>query len=173
MPATVPDVPLNNSVGMPQLGFGVFQVGDDEARAAVATALDCGYRSIDTAALYGNEHGVGAAVSASEIPREELFITTKLWNADHGAGRVRPAFERSLDKLGLDYVDLYLIHWPVPSRDLFVETWQEFERLSAGTALARAKFDGLRRNAIFALGPARARRARALLERLTRTPAPW
>jgi len=116
---------------MPQLGFGVFQVGDDEARAAVATALDCGYRSIDTAALYGNEHGVGTAVRASEIPREELFITTKLWNADQGAGRVRPAFERSLDKLGLDYVDLYLIHWPVPSRDLFVETWQEFERLYA------------------------------------------
>jgi 2,5-diketo-D-gluconate reductase A len=116
---------------MPQLGFGVFQVGNDEARSAVATALECGYRSIDTAALYGNEHGVGVAVSASGIPREELFVTTKLWNADQGAGRVLPAFERSLDKLGLDYVDLYLIHWPVPSRDRFVETWEAFQGLYA------------------------------------------
>jgi 2,5-diketo-D-gluconate reductase A len=131
MPGAVPDVTLNNGIRMPQLGFGVFQVGNDEARAAVATALECGYRSIDTAALYGNEHGVGVAVSASGIPREELFVTTKLWNADQGAGRVPPAFERSLDKLGLDYVDLYLIHWPVPSRDRFVETWKAFERLYA------------------------------------------
>jgi 2,5-diketo-D-gluconate reductase A len=131
MPGAVPDVTLNNGVRMPQLGFGVFQVGNDEARAAVATALECGYRSIDTAALYGNEHGVGAAVRASGIPREELFVTTKLWNADHGAGRVLPAFERSLDKLGLDYVDLYLIHWPVPSRDRFVETWEAFQGLYA------------------------------------------
>jgi diketogulonate reductase-like aldo/keto reductase len=131
MPAPVPDVRLTNGVVMPQLGFGVFQVGDDEARAAVATALECGYRSIDTAALYGNEHGVGLAIRGSGVPREELFVTTKLWNADQGAGRVRPAFERSLDKLGLDHVDLYLIHWPVPSRDLYVETWREFERLRA------------------------------------------
>jgi 2,5-diketo-D-gluconate reductase A len=131
MAGDVPDVTLNNGVRMPQLGFGVFQVGDDEATAAVATALDCGYRSIDTAALYGNEHGVGVAVRASGIPREELFVTTKLWNADHGADRVRPAFERSLDKLGLDYVDLYLVHWPVPSKDLYVETWRAFERLHA------------------------------------------
>ena len=125
----VPRLRLNNGVGMPQLGFGVFQVGDDEAQAAVSTALDCGYRSIDTAALYGNEHGVGVAVRASGIAREELFVTTKLWNADHGAARVRPAFERSLDELALDYVDLYLIHWPVPSRDLFIETWRAFEGL--------------------------------------------
>jgi 2,5-diketo-D-gluconate reductase A len=127
----VPDVMLNNGVRMPQLGFGVFQVGDDEASAAVATALEFGYRSIDTAALYGNEHGVGVAVRASGIPREQLFVTTKLWNADQGAGRVGPAFERSLDRLRLDYVDLYLIHWPVPSKDLFVETWRAFERLYA------------------------------------------
>jgi 2,5-diketo-D-gluconate reductase A len=131
MPGAVPDVTLNNGVRMPQLGFGVFQVGNDEARAAVATALECGYRSIDTAALYGNEHGVGVAVSASGIPRGELFVTTKLWNADQGAGRVLPAFERSIDKLGLDYVDLYLIHWPVPSRDRFVETWEAFQGLYA------------------------------------------
>src|SRR3954469_16963277 len=131
MPGAVPDVTLNNGVTMPQLGFGVFQVGDDEARAAVATALDCGYRSIDTAALYGNEHGVGVAIRASGIPREELFVTTKLWNADQGAGRVGPAYERSLDKLGLDYVDLYLIHWPGPSLDRYVATWREFEQLHA------------------------------------------
>jgi 2,5-diketo-D-gluconate reductase A len=131
MSGTVPEVTLNNGVRMPQLGFGVFQMGDDEARAAVATALECGYRSIDTAALYGNEHGVGLAIGASGIPREDVFVTTKLWNADHGAGRVRPAFERSLDRLGLDHVDLYLIHWPVPSRNLFVETWDEFQRLYA------------------------------------------
>jgi 2,5-diketo-D-gluconate reductase A len=131
MSGVVPDVVLNNGVRMPQLGFGVFQVGNDEARAAVTTALEAGYRSIDTAALYGNEQGVGIAVRASGIPREELFVTTKLWNADQGAGRVRPAFERSLDKLGLDYLDLYLIHWPVPSQDLFVETWKTFEQLYA------------------------------------------
>jgi 2,5-diketo-D-gluconate reductase A len=131
MPGAVPDVTLNNGVTMPQLGFGVFQVGDDEAQAAVATALDRGYRSIDTAALYGNEHGVGVAVRASGIPREELFVSTKLWNADHGAERVRPALERSLDRLGSDYVDLYLIHWPVPSRNLFVETWAAFQELYA------------------------------------------
>jgi 2,5-diketo-D-gluconate reductase A len=131
MPGPVPDVTLSNGVRMPQLGFGVFQVGNDEARAAVATALECGYRSIDTAALYGNEHGVGAAVRASGIPRDEVFITTKLWNADHGARRVRPAFARSLDKLRLAYVDLYLIHWPVPSRNLYVETWQALKLLYA------------------------------------------
>jgi 2,5-diketo-D-gluconate reductase A len=137
MPGAISDVTLNNGVRMPQLGFGVFQVGNDEARAAVATALDCGYRSIDTAALYGNEQGVGAAVRASGVPRKELFVTTKLWNADQGAARVGKAFERSLDTLGLDYVDLYLIHWPVPSRDLFVETWQAFEQLYAdGRVLA-------------------------------------
>jgi len=131
MSATVPVVPLNNGVPMPQLGFGVFQVGDDEARAAVTTALECGYRSIDTAALYGNEHGVGVAIRESGIPREELFVTTKLWNADQGADRVLPAFERSLGKLGLDHVDLYLVHWPVPSKDRYVETWRAFERLYA------------------------------------------
>ncbi len=131
MADTAPYVTLNNGVAMPQLGFGVFQVGNDEAAAAVSTALECGYRSIDTAALYGNEHGVGVAIAAAGLPREEVFVTTKLWNADQGAGRALTAFGRSLDKLSLDYVDLYLIHWPVPSRDLYVETWRTFERLHA------------------------------------------
>jgi 2,5-diketo-D-gluconate reductase A len=99
--SVVPDVTLNNGRSMPRLGFGVFQVGNDETTAAVTTALECGYRSIDTAALYGNESGVGAAITSSGIARDDLFITTKLWNADHGSGRVGPAFERSLAKLGL------------------------------------------------------------------------
>ena len=131
MTDATPMVRLNDRISMPQLGLGVFQVGDDEAMAAVATALECGYRSIDTAALYGNEHGVGVAIKSAGVPRAELFVTTKLWNADQGIDRVLPAFERSLDKLGLDYVDLYLIHWPVPSRDRYVETWRAFERLYA------------------------------------------
>jgi len=122
---------------MPQLGLGVFQVAEDETTAAVLTALACGYRSIDTAALYGNEAAVGAAIKTCGILREDLFVTTKLWNSDQGTDKVRPAVERSLAKLGVDYVDLYLIHWPVPSTDRYVETWQAFERLSA-EGLARA-----------------------------------
>jgi len=125
----VPDLVLNDGTRMPQLGLGVFQVGDDEARSAVAAALGCGYRSVDTAALYGNERGVGIAVRSSGIPREQIFVTTKLWNSAHGADGAGPALARSLEKLGLDQVDLYLIHWPVPSRDLYVETWQAMERV--------------------------------------------
>jgi len=124
-------VRLNNGVSMPRLGFGVFQVPDEQATAAVAAALETGYRSIDTAALYGNEHGVGVAIKSAGVPRQDLFVTTKLWNADQGAERVLPAFERSLGRLGLDYVDLYLIHWPAPSLDRYVETWRAFERLYA------------------------------------------
>jgi 2,5-diketo-D-gluconate reductase A len=127
----VPELRLRGDVSMPRLGFGVFQVANDETTAAVLTALECGYRSIDTAALYGNEAGVGAAIATCGIAREDLFVTTKLWNSDHGSTRVREAFERSLTKLGVEYVDLYLIHWPVPSNDKYVETWQAFERLSA------------------------------------------
>jgi 2,5-diketo-D-gluconate reductase A len=130
--AIVPDVRLNNGVLMPQIGLGVFQVGDREAEQAVEAALQCGYRSVDTAALYGNERGVGAALRSSGVPRTDLFVTTKLWNAAHGGDLVEPAFTRSLDKLGLDYVDLYLIHWPVPSRDLYVQTWRALAQLYAG-----------------------------------------
>ncbi|MEU6037447.1 aldo/keto reductase [Actinomadura sp. NPDC047616] len=127
----VPTVTLNNGVEIPQLGFGVFQVPDDETTAAVTAALEAGYRSIDTAAVYGNEAGVGRAVAASGLPREDLFITTKLWNADQGYDATLKAFDGSLAKLGLDYVDLYLIHWPTPARDLYRDTWRALERLAA------------------------------------------
>lgn len=116
---------------MPQLGFGVFQVPDDETEAAVTTALEVGYRSIDTAAAYGNEAGVGAAIAKSGIPRNELFVTTKLWNSDQGYDSAMRAFDDSLRRLGLDHLDLYLIHWPTPKRDRFVETWRAFEKVLA------------------------------------------
>ncbi len=128
---TVPLITLNNGVGMPQLGFGVFQVPDDQAQAAVEEALRVGYRAIDTAAIYGNERGTGAALAASGIGREQLFITTKLWNADQGYDSTLRAFDVSLAKLGLDQLDLYLIHWPTPARGLFIDTWRAFEKLYA------------------------------------------
>jgi 2,5-diketo-D-gluconate reductase A len=128
---TVPHVRLNNGVSMPQLGFGVFQVPNDETEAAVLTALEVGYRGIDTAKVYGNEEGVGAALAKSGIPRNELFVTTKLWNSDHGYDSVMRAFDDSLRRLRLDQLDLYLIHWPTPKRDRFVETWRAFEKLLA------------------------------------------
>ncbi|MEV0011426.1 aldo/keto reductase [Streptomyces sp. NPDC047973] len=128
---TVPTVTLNNGVTIPQLGFGVFQVPDDETTTAVTSALDAGYRSIDTAAVYGNEAGVGRALASSGLPREELFVTTKLWNADQGYDATLRAFDASLAKLGLDHVDLYLIHWPTPARDLYTETWRALEKLLA------------------------------------------
>ncbi|MGV9248249.1 aldo/keto reductase [Streptomyces sp. NPDC003710] len=140
MSSKVPPIILNNGVEMPQLGFGVWQVPDDEAETAVATALEAGYRSIDTAAIYGNEEGVGKAVAASGIPRQDLFVTTKLWNSDHGYDATLRAFDTSLEKLGLEYVDLYLIHWPLPSRGLFVETYKAFEKIYAD---GRAKAIGV------------------------------
>ncbi|NJP44256.1 aldo/keto reductase [Actinacidiphila epipremni] len=127
----VPAITLNNGVLMPQLGFGVWQVPDDEATAAVATALEAGYRSIDTAAVYANEEGTGRALAASGLPREELFVTTKLWNTDQGYDAALRAFDLSLSKLGLDFVDLYLIHWPQPRRDAYTETWRALERIAA------------------------------------------
>ncbi|MHC5262756.1 aldo/keto reductase [Streptomyces sp. UC4497] len=130
--STTPEVTLNNGVTMPQLGFGVFQVPDDEAHAAVTSALDAGYRSIDTAALYENEKGTGRAIADYGLAREDVFVTTKLWNTEQGRDTALRAFDASLDRLGMDYVDLYLIHWPVPSRDKYVETWQAFEEILAG-----------------------------------------
>ncbi|WP_055695867.1 aldo/keto reductase [Streptomyces prasinopilosus] len=131
MVSMVPPITLNNGVTMPQLGFGVWQVPDAEAETAVAAALEAGYRSIDTAAAYGNEEGTGRAVAASGVPREDLFITTKLWNDDQGYDAALRGFDASLAKLGLDYVDLYLIHWPTPERDRYVDTYRAFEKLYA------------------------------------------
>ncbi|MFJ4805883.1 aldo/keto reductase [Streptomyces murinus] len=136
-PTSVPAVTLGNGVEIPQLGFGVFQVPDDETTAAVTTALETGYRSIDTAAIYGNEKGVGRALAASGLPREDLFITTKVWNADQGYDATLRAFDTSLAALGLDHVDLYLIHWPAPARDLYRDSWRALERL-AGEGRIRA-----------------------------------
>lgn len=136
----VPPIILNNGVEMPQLGFGVWQVPDDEAESAVATALEAGYRSIDTAAVYGNEEGTGKAIAASGIARDELFVTTKLWNNDQGYDSTLRAFDASLEKLGLDHVDLYLIHWPLPSKGLAVDTYKAFEKIQAD---GRAKSIGV------------------------------
>ncbi|TCC41019.1 aldo/keto reductase [Kribbella speibonae] len=127
----IPTVKLNNDVEMPQLGYGVFQVPNDETAAAVTQALEAGYRSIDTAAAYQNEAGVGQALAASGIDRSDLFVTTKLWNADQGYDSTLKAFDQSLSLLGLEYLDLYLIHWPTPARDLYVDSWRALEQLYA------------------------------------------
>jgi 2,5-diketo-D-gluconate reductase A len=127
----VPTLRLNNGVEMPQLGFGVFLVPADEVVEPVRAALDAGYRLIDTAKLYGNEEGVGRAIRESGLPRDELFVTTKVWNSDHGYDTTLRAFDESQKLLGLDVVDLYLIHWPTPKRNLFVETWKALETLYA------------------------------------------
>ncbi|MFF3686053.1 aldo/keto reductase [Streptomyces sp. NPDC002187] len=136
----VPSLTLNNGVSMPQLGFGVWQVPDDEAARTVATALEAGYRSIDTAAIYGNEEGTGRAIASSGIARDELFVTTKLWNSDQGHDSTLRAFDKSLERLGLEYVDLYLIHWPVPSKDAYVDTYAALEKIHAD---GRAKAIGV------------------------------
>jgi 2,5-diketo-D-gluconate reductase A len=126
---TVPLIELNDGRTIPQLGFGVFKVDPDEAERVVSDALEVGYRHIDTAAVYGNEVGVGRAIEKSGIPREELFVTTKLWNSDQGTQSAFDAIDLSLEKLGLDYVDLYLIHWPRPDLDRYVETWLAMEQI--------------------------------------------
>ena len=126
---TIPDLPLSDSVSIPQLGFGVFQVDPATTQAVVEQALEAGYRHIDTAKVYGNEEGVGRALAASGIARDEVFVTTKLWNADQGRDATLAAFDASLDRLGLDVLDLYLIHWPTPEHGTFVETWSAFEQL--------------------------------------------
>lgn len=138
--SNVPSITLNSGAAIPQLGFGVWQVGNDEATAAVSTALEAGYRSVDTAAAYGNEEGTGKAVAESGIPRADLFITTKVWNSDHGYDATLRAFDSSLAKLGLDYVDLYLIHWPLPAKDTFVDTYRALEKIHAD---GRAKSIGV------------------------------
>jgi 2,5-diketo-D-gluconate reductase A len=127
----VPSIELSPGVSLPQVGFGVYKIPDDEVVAAAGTAFDAGYRCIDTATLYANEHGVGEAVRASGLARDDVFVTTKLWNTDHGYDEALRAFDRSLGELAMDYVDLYLIHWPVPSADRYVETWRALEKIRA------------------------------------------
>jgi 2,5-diketo-D-gluconate reductase A len=126
---TVPQLALNDGVEIPQLGFGVFQVPPDETAEAVTRAFQTGYRHIDTAAAYQNEGAVGQAVKASGLDRDEVFVTTKCFNDHHGYEQARKAFQDSLDRLELEFVDLYLIHWPVPSQDKYVETWKAFIEL--------------------------------------------
>jgi 2,5-diketo-D-gluconate reductase A len=129
---SVPTITLNDGVQIPQLGFGVWQVdAGTEAEQAVARALEAGYRHIDTAQMYGNEESVGKAIAASGIPRDQLFVTTKANNDRHGRAEAVKALDESLTTLGLDHVDLYLIHWPQPKRDEYVETWRGFEDAKA------------------------------------------
>jgi len=119
---------LQNGVKMPWIGLGVFRVEEGEpVENAVRWALEAGYRHIDTAAIYGNERGVGKAIRKSGVPREDVFVTTKVWNSDQGYEKTLAAFDASLERLGMDYVDLYLVHWPV--KDLYKETWQALEAI--------------------------------------------
>ena len=128
---TGPVLSLNSGATIPQLGFGVFKVDPAETERIVTEALEAGYRHIDTAAIYGNEEGVGRAIARSGIARDELFITTKLWNSDQGRQSAFDAIDLSLEKLGLESVDLYLIHWPAPERNLYRESWQALQQIQA------------------------------------------
>ena len=124
----IPQVKLNNGITMPQLGLGVFAIPDGkEVREAMSFAFNAGYRSIDTATVYGNEKGVGQAIRESRIPREEIFLTTKVWNIDQGYDSTLEAFQQSMDRLGVDYLDLYLIHWPVKGK--YTDSWKALEKL--------------------------------------------
>jgi 2,5-diketo-D-gluconate reductase A len=126
---SIPRVTLRDGVQIPQLGLGVFQVPPEDTQRVVEVALETGYRHIDTAAAYRNEAGVGAAIAASGLPREEVFVTTKLWNSEQGYDSALAGFEKSLGRLDMGYVDLYLIHWPMPRVGLYLETWRAFERI--------------------------------------------
>ncbi|MGQ4600299.1 aldo/keto reductase [Nocardia sp. R6R-6] len=128
---TAPPIVLSDGNVIPQLGFGVFQVPDDDVFAAVTTALEVGYRSIDTAAIYGNEEGTGRAIRESGLTRDEIYVTTKLWNSEQGYDSTLRAFDASIAKLGLDYLDLYLIHWPVAAADRFIDTFRAFQALKS------------------------------------------
>ncbi|MGW0045216.1 aldo/keto reductase [Rhodococcus sp. NPDC003348] len=138
---TTPEITLNSGTVIPQLGLGVWQAANDETERAVRFALDeAGYRHVDTAAAYGNEEGVGRGIASSSVPREDLFVTTKLWNSDQGHEPALAAFDASLSRLGLDYVDLYLIHWPLRNRDTRLRTWDALEKIAES---GRAKAIGV------------------------------
>ncbi|WP_326547310.1 aldo/keto reductase [Mycolicibacterium sp. ND9-15] len=124
-----PSITLNDGNSIPQVGLGVWQTPPEDTERAAATALDAGYRHIDTAAAYGNEREVGQALANSGLPRSDVYITTKLWNADQGYDSTLAAFDKSMQRLGLDYLDLYLIHWPMPAKGAFVETFKAFAYL--------------------------------------------
>jgi len=131
MPATsTSTVALADGRTIPQLGLGVYKVPDDEAERVVDVALEAGYRHLDTASFYGNERGVGAALRSSGLPRDEVFVTTKVWYDDHGRDATLRSFDRSLELLGVDEVDLYLIHWPAPAQDRYVETWRALAEIA-------------------------------------------
>ena len=135
MTTLIPSITLNNAVTIPQVGFGTFQVAEEDTQRVVENALEVGYRHIDTAAGYYNEAGVGAAIKASGLARDEVFVTTKLRNGDQGYESTLAAFEASRSALDLDVVDLYLIHWPSPARGLYIETWRAFEKLLSDGAV--------------------------------------
>ncbi len=137
---SIPAIALNSGTSIPQLGLGVWQASDEETERAVGAALDAGYRHIDTAAAYGNEAAVGRGLAASSVPREDVFVTTKLWNADHGHDQALAAVDASLQRLGVDYVDLYLIHWPLQDRDRLLRTWDAMEEIAES---GRAKAVGV------------------------------
>jgi 2,5-diketo-D-gluconate reductase A len=126
---TAPTIPLPHGAEIPRLGLGTWPMDDGEAESAIAVAIESGYRLIDTAENYGNERGVGRGLKASGVPREELFVTTKFNKRWHGVDLAAEAFERSADRLGVDYLDLLLIHWPNPQQDRYVEAWQGLARL--------------------------------------------
>jgi 2,5-diketo-D-gluconate reductase A len=150
---SVPMIPLNNGVQIPQLGFGVFQIPPAETKDATAAALEVGYRHIDTAEMYGNEEGVGQAVRASGIPREELFVTSKLNNGFHAPEDALAAFDATLATLDIGYVDLFLIHWPLPNVGDFVETWKAMEQMYEGgkvRAIGVSNFQQHHLNRLFA-----------------------
>ncbi|MCT7659231.1 aldo/keto reductase [Mycobacterium deserti] len=124
-----PSITLNDGNSVPQVGLGVWQTPPEDTERAVATALDAGYRHIDTAAAYGNETEVGRAIANSSVAREDVYLVTKLWNADQGYDSTLAAFDASVERLGVDYVDLYLIHWPMPEKNTFVDTFKAFVEL--------------------------------------------
>jgi len=128
-----PTIKLNNGQAIPQLGLGVYKLATDVAEGLIHKAIEAGYRRIDTASFYGNEKEIGDGVRTSGLPREEIYVTTKIWNDDQGHDRTLEAIDESLNRLNIDYIDMLLIHWPKPAQDLYLETWEAFEKaVSAG-----------------------------------------